>query len=64
MNDEPSKTLGCRIAGLRAEPLDVALDVDLDTHMLLAEEPFEGGFLQDGPVLELGHAPGLGVVRR
>ncbi|MBI2943144.1 MAG: dipeptide epimerase [Candidatus Wallbacteria bacterium] len=37
---------------------------DLDTHMLLAEDPFQAGFLQDGPTLELGESPGLGVTKR
>lgn len=35
--------------------------VDLDTHLLLAEDPFEGGFTQEGPRMAVGAAPGAGV---
>lgn len=35
--------------------------LDLDTHLLLAGDPFEGGFEQDGPRMRLGEAPGHGI---
>jgi L-alanine-DL-glutamate epimerase-like enolase superfamily enzyme len=38
--------------------------LDLDTHLLLAEDPFVGGFEQTGPHMELGDAPGHGIRRR
>lgn len=38
--------------------------LDLDTHLLLAEDPFQGGFEQDGPHMTLGHAPGHGITPR
>lgn len=37
---------------------------DLDTAFLLAEDPFEGGYDADGPVLRLSSEPGWGVARR
>jgi L-alanine-DL-glutamate epimerase-like enolase superfamily enzyme len=37
--------------------------VDLDTPMFMAENPFEGGFLQEGARLELGHITGGHGVR-
>jgi L-alanine-DL-glutamate epimerase-like enolase superfamily enzyme len=40
--------------------------VDLDTALLLADDPYEGGYDADGPRLTLADAPGLGIrpVRR
>ncbi len=38
--------------------------VDLDTHLLLAEDPFEGGFVQHGPRMTVTDAPGAGIRRR
>ena len=35
--------------------------LDLDTHLLLAEDPFQGGFQQAGPHMTLGDAPGHGI---
>ena len=37
---------------------------DLDTAMLLAEDPFVGGYVADGPRLSLSDALGLGIERR
>lgn len=37
---------------------------DLDTAWLLAEDPFEGGYREDGPRYTLPDVPGLGVRRR
>jgi L-alanine-DL-glutamate epimerase-like enolase superfamily enzyme len=37
---------------------------DLDTALLLAGDPFVGGYTMTGPRLTLGDAPGLGVDRR
>jgi L-alanine-DL-glutamate epimerase-like enolase superfamily enzyme len=37
---------------------------DLDTAWLLAEDPFEGGYREDGPRYVLPDVPGLGVTRR
>jgi L-alanine-DL-glutamate epimerase-like enolase superfamily enzyme len=34
--------------------------LDLDTAMLLAADPFSGGYVQDGPRMQLGDAPGVG----
>jgi L-alanine-DL-glutamate epimerase-like enolase superfamily enzyme len=38
--------------------------VDLDTAWLLAEDPYVGGYVADGPRLTLSDEPGLGVARR
>ena len=38
--------------------------VDLDTAWLLAEDPYEGGYVADGPRYRLPDVPGLGVRRR
>jgi len=38
--------------------------VDLDTAWLLADDPYEGGYVADGPRYRLPAAPGLGVRRR
>jgi L-Ala-D/L-Glu epimerase len=38
--------------------------VDLDTAWLLADDPFEGGYVADGPRYTLPDSPGLGVSRR
>jgi L-Ala-D/L-Glu epimerase / N-acetyl-D-glutamate racemase len=38
--------------------------VDLDTAWLLAEDPYVGGYVADGPRLTLPDGPGLGVARR
>jgi L-Ala-D/L-Glu epimerase len=38
--------------------------VDLDTAWLLADDPFEGGYVADGPRYTLPDLPGLGVSRR
>jgi L-Ala-D/L-Glu epimerase len=37
--------------------------VDLDTAWLLAEDPFSGGYLAEGPRYRLADDPGIGVVR-
>ena len=37
---------------------------DLDTAFLLAEDPFEGGYEAEGPVLHLTDLPGWGVAHR
>jgi L-alanine-DL-glutamate epimerase-like enolase superfamily enzyme len=38
--------------------------VDLDTAWLLADDPYEGGYLADGPRYTLPVTPGLGVTVR
>ena len=38
--------------------------VDLDTAFLLAEERFDGGYVAQGPLLNVGPGPGLGVTAR
>jgi L-Ala-D/L-Glu epimerase len=38
--------------------------VDLDTALLLADDPYEGGYSADGPRYTLPSVPGLGVRRR
>ena len=38
--------------------------VDLDTAWLLADDPYEGGYVADGPRYTLPDTPGLGVTRR
>ena len=38
--------------------------VDLDTAWLLADDPYEGGYVADGPSYRLPAVPGLGVRRR
>jgi L-alanine-DL-glutamate epimerase-like enolase superfamily enzyme len=38
--------------------------VDLDTAWLLADDPYEGGYVADGPRYRLPDVPGLGVRRR
>jgi len=38
--------------------------VDLDTAWLLADDPYEGGYVADGPRYTLPATPGLGVTRR
>ncbi len=38
--------------------------VDLDTAWLLAEDPYDGGYVADGPRYRLPAVPGLGVRRR
>ena len=38
--------------------------VDLDTAWLLAADPYEGGYVADGPRMELTDGPGLDVRRR
>jgi L-alanine-DL-glutamate epimerase-like enolase superfamily enzyme len=38
--------------------------VDLDTAFLLAEERFDGGYVAQGPVLDVGGGAGLGVSER
>jgi L-alanine-DL-glutamate epimerase-like enolase superfamily enzyme len=37
---------------------------DLDTAFLLTEERFEGGYRDEGAVLHLTDAPGLGIAPR
>jgi L-alanine-DL-glutamate epimerase-like enolase superfamily enzyme len=37
--------------------------VDLDTAMLLADDPYEGGYVADGPRYVLPESPGIGVAR-
>ena len=38
--------------------------VDLDTAWLLADDPYRGGYVADGPQYRLPEVPGLGVRRR
>jgi L-alanine-DL-glutamate epimerase-like enolase superfamily enzyme len=38
--------------------------VDLDTAWLLADDPYEGGYVADGPRYTMPDVPGLGVTRR
>jgi L-alanine-DL-glutamate epimerase-like enolase superfamily enzyme len=38
--------------------------IDLDTAWLLADDPYEGGYVADGPRYTLPDTPGLGVTRR
>jgi L-alanine-DL-glutamate epimerase-like enolase superfamily enzyme len=38
--------------------------LDLDTPLLLAEDPFRGGYVYDGPLLVTSNAPGLGIVSK
>lgn len=38
--------------------------VDLDTALLLASDPYSGGYVADGPRYRLPYTPGLGVRRR
>ncbi len=57
--------LGCFVSSSLAiaPPLTIATLVDfadLDGHLLLADDPFEG-IGQDGSIIELGEQPGLGV---
>jgi L-alanine-DL-glutamate epimerase-like enolase superfamily enzyme len=53
-------TSACFAAGLGGFSV-----VDLDTPLFLAENPFEGGFSQQGSTLDIGHiAAGHGVVPR
>jgi L-alanine-DL-glutamate epimerase-like enolase superfamily enzyme len=35
--------------------------LDLDTPLLLRDDPFEGGYRYDGPELHLYDQPGLGI---
>jgi L-alanine-DL-glutamate epimerase-like enolase superfamily enzyme len=48
--------LACALGGVEL--------VDLDTAWLLAEDPYDGGYVADGPRYRLPHVPGLGVKRR
>jgi L-alanine-DL-glutamate epimerase-like enolase superfamily enzyme len=38
--------------------------VDLDTALLLADDPYCGGYVADGPRYRLPDTPGLGVSRQ
>jgi L-alanine-DL-glutamate epimerase-like enolase superfamily enzyme len=38
--------------------------VDLDTAWLLADDPYEGGYVADGPRYTIPPNPGVGVRRR
>jgi L-alanine-DL-glutamate epimerase-like enolase superfamily enzyme len=38
--------------------------VDLDTALLLADDPYEGGYSADGPRYTVSSQPGLGLRRR
>jgi L-alanine-DL-glutamate epimerase-like enolase superfamily enzyme len=38
--------------------------VDLDTAWLLASDPYDGGYVADGPHYAMPNTPGLGVARR
>jgi L-alanine-DL-glutamate epimerase-like enolase superfamily enzyme len=38
--------------------------IDLDTALLLADDPYEGGYAADGPHYTLPSVPGLGLQRR
>jgi L-alanine-DL-glutamate epimerase-like enolase superfamily enzyme len=48
--------LACALGGVEL--------VDLDTAWLLAEDPYEGGYVADGPHYTIPDAPGIGVRRR
>jgi L-alanine-DL-glutamate epimerase-like enolase superfamily enzyme len=56
--------LGMTAAANLACALGGAEFVDLDTAWLLADDPYEGGYIADGPRYRLPHAPGLDVRRR
>ena len=53
--------LGMTAAAHLAAALGGVEFCDLDTAWLLAEDPFEGGYLADGPTYTLPNRPGLGV---
>lgn len=53
--------LGMTAAAHLAAALGGAELCDLDTAWLLAEDPFEGGYVADGPRYTLPETPGLGV---
>jgi L-alanine-DL-glutamate epimerase-like enolase superfamily enzyme len=56
--------LGMTAAAHVACALGGADFVDLDTAWLLAEDPYDGGYVADGPRYHLPDVPGLGVRRR
>lgn len=57
--------LGLTCAAHLAAGLGGFSHVDLDTHMLLSHDPFEGGFSQEGDRLRLDpSAPGIGITAR
>jgi L-alanine-DL-glutamate epimerase-like enolase superfamily enzyme len=56
--------LGISAAAHVATALGGAEIPDLDTALLLAEDPFAGGYEADGPRLTLSTAPGLAIERR
>jgi len=56
--------LGMSAAAHLACALGGADFVDLDTAWLLADDPYEGGYVADGPRYTMPDVPGLGVERR
>lgn len=56
--------LGMTAAAHLACALGGADFVDLDTAWLLADDPYEGGYVADGPRYTMPDRPGLGVERR
>jgi L-alanine-DL-glutamate epimerase-like enolase superfamily enzyme len=56
---ETRLAMGCSLAlALGLEGID---HLDLDTPLLLATDPLEGGFRYDGPGMSVWHEPGLGM---
>lgn len=56
--------LGMTAAAHLAAALGGVDFADLDTAFLLTEDPFDGGYLADGPTLTLPETPGLGITLR
>jgi L-alanine-DL-glutamate epimerase-like enolase superfamily enzyme len=56
--------LGMTAAAHVACALGGADFVDLDTAWLLADDPYEGGYVADGPLYTMPETPGLGVTVR
>jgi L-Ala-D/L-Glu epimerase / N-acetyl-D-glutamate racemase len=68
--------LGLMIGGMMETRLSMAVSfalalgtggighLDLDTPLLLADDPFDGGYAYDGPVLRVWREPGVGMVPR
>lgn len=57
---ETRLAMGCSLA--MAAGLDPVHTLDLDTPLLMAEDPWNGGYRYEGPTMHLSKEPGLGMI--
>ena len=59
---ETRLAMGCSLA--MAAGCGSVHTLDLDTPLLMTEDPWQGGYRYEGPVVLLSHEPGLGISPR